>query len=191
MINLTSTEVVNQAIMLMGDNQPLVTGTVQSGFDTSPAGIAAAILYTGVVQTVGRQFGWDFSRAIEPLQPTGEVAPWPWQNEYYYPADAIQVWQLTPNNIVDPNNPLPVQFVIGNDVEAGIAKKVIWTNLSNALAVYNNSPPESTWDPGFREAVVRLLASEMAMAIAGRPGTSEGLLQSGGAFETIAEGRDN
>jgi hypothetical protein len=72
---------------------------------------------------------------------------------------------------------------------SSVQTKVIWTKQSGLLAVFNNAPAESTWDPGFREAVVRLLASELAMAVRGAPEAMQQLLQSGAAFEVIAEGR--
>ena len=107
-----------------------------------------------------------------------------------YPA-GVQLWQIMPNAAgqVDPNNPLPVNWAVANNIVGGAQTKVVQTNLANAMAVFNNNPAESTWDPLFREAVVRLLASEMAMAVAGKPDTSENLLQSGSAFETVGESR--
>lgn len=186
----TSTNIVNQAIQMIGDNQPPVTG-VAPNFDNSPAGKAAAALYSPCVQTVSRQWGWDLARNTFALVLTGNVAPVPWIYEYNYPPNGIQVWQLMPNVIADPNNPLPTSWVVANALINAVQNKVIQTNLQNALAVYNNNPNENTWDSLFREAVVRLLASEMAMALAGRPDTAQALLDSGAAFETIGEGRDS
>jgi hypothetical protein len=114
-----------------------------------------------------------------------------WQFEYLYPANGVQIWQLVPPVITDPNNPLPTTYSIGNTLVGGVQTKVIWSNLQGALANYNNNPTENVWDSGFREAVVRLLASELAMAISGKPDVSQGYLQSGGAFEKIAESRDS
>jgi len=95
-----------------------------------------------------------------------------------------------PETLADPNNPLPVNWTVANDVVGGVQQRVVLTNLANAQAVYDNAPNENTWDDLFRESVVRLLASELAMAVEARPDTAESYLQSGGAFETIAEGRD-
>lgn len=183
-----SNQIVNQAIQYIGDNQPPVTG-VAPNFDSSPAGVAAARFYTAVVQTVGRQFGWDFARNTFTLVPSGNVAPDPWSNEYIYPPAAVQVWELKPAVSVDPNNPLPTNYSIANTLVGGIQTKVIQTNFANAVAVMNNNPSESVWDPGFREAVVRLLASVMSMAIAGKPDVAQAYLESGGSFEQIAESR--
>ena len=185
-----SRDIVNQAIMMMGDNQPLVTGNAPN-FDNSAAGLAAAQLYAPCVATVMRQFEWDFSRNTIALVVTGNAAPFPWAFEYGYPLNGIEVWQVMPTAAADPYDPLPVNFIIENAVIAGTQKRVIHTNLSPAQAVYNNNPSEATWDPLFREAVVRLLASELAMAIAGKPDFAQAALESASAFESVATTRRN
>ena len=189
-MTVTSNTIANQAIQLMGDNQPAVTGLAPT-FDSSPAGQALASLYTPCVQTVGRQHGWDFARNTVALTLTGNTAPIPWTYEYFYPTNGVEVWELMPSVLVDPNNPLPSNWNVANALVASVQTKVIQTDLANATAVYNNSPSESTWDALFREAVVRLLASELAMALAGRPDSAQALLESGAAFETIGEARDD
>ena len=183
----TSGDIVNQAIILIGDNQPLVTG-VAPNFDNSPAGIAASKLYAPCVATVARQWQWDLARNTVALTLSANPAPEGWLFEYLYPSNGIEVWQIMPLTI-DPNNPLPINWSVANDVVSGNQVKVILTNVASAVAVYNNSPNESTWDALFREAVVRLLASELAMAIAGRPDSAQILIESGAAFESIGEGR--
>lgn len=185
----TSNSVANSAIQLIGDNQPPVVGNAPT-FDDSPAGVALQKLYTPCVRTVARQWGFDFARNVAALALTGNVAPMGFLFEYAYPANGVEVWQVMPTPpLADVNNPLPINWDVGNTLVASVQTKVIWTNQANALAVYNNAPSEAAWDPLFREAVVRLLASELAMAIAGRPDTAQELMQSGIAFETVAESR--
>jgi hypothetical protein len=183
-----SNAVANQAVLLIGGNQPFVTGQAPN-FDNSTVGKALQKLYTPCVQTVQRQFGWDASRNLVALTLSGNPANLLWAFEYLYPANGIQVWQLIPGVISDANDPLPIDWSVGNTIVTGVQTKVIWANLAGANAYYNNQPSESTWDPGFRETVVRLLASELAMAIAGKPDVSEAQLQAGGAFEQTAEAR--
>lgn len=183
----TSNDVANQALAMIGDNIPPVMGQAPA-FDASAAGQALARLYLPCYQTVAKEHGWDFARAVFALALSGNVAPSEWAFEYLYPPAAIEIMQMRPAS-PDPNNPLPVTWSIGNTLVSGIQTKVIWTNLANAAGIVNDAPSEATWDAGFREAMVRLLASELAMALFGRPDTAEQYLQSGGAFETIAEGR--
>src|ERR1700761_3301085 len=91
--------IVNQAIILIGDYQPPVTGLAPN-FDSSVAGKAAAQLYGLCVRAVGRQFGWDFARNQVSLTLTGNSAPLGYSFEYAYPmfggAVAVQVWQIVP-----------------------------------------------------------------------------------------------
>lgn len=187
---LTSTDIVNQALEMMGGNQPLVTGLWPNFNTANPTGVAANLLYGAAVATVGRQFGWDFSRNTVALTVSGNTAPFPWSVEYLYPANGVQVWQLIPPTLTDRNNPLPTNWVVANAVVSGTQAKVIQADLASALAVYNNNPTEATWDALFRESVVRLLANGFAMAIAGKPDTALEMLQSGGAFEALGEQRD-
>ena len=185
----TSNAVANQAIFLVGDNTPPVTGNSPT-FDNSTAGKALQRLYPWAVQTVGREFGWDFARSFVALTLTGNAAPFGFAYEYGYPA-GVQLWQLCPASITDANDPLPVNWSVGNAVVSSVAAKVIWTDLASAGAYFNGMPVEATWDPGFQEAVVRLLASELALAIKGKPALEQQLLQSGASFESIAEGRSD
>lgn len=186
-----SNAIANQAILYMGGNQPFVQGQAPT-FDNSTAGKALQKLYAPCVATVQRQWGWDASRNTAALVPTGNTPPLPgYSEEYAYPPNGIEVWQLVPPEPADPNNPLPINWSVGNNLVDKVQTKVIWTNLENALATYNNNPSEATWDPLFREAVVRLLASELAMAIAGKPDAAEAFLQSGAAFEQAGEARSD
>ena len=183
----TSNDVANQAIAYIGDNVAPVTGQAPT-FDNSAAGLVLQRLYAPCVQTVAKQHGWDFARNSVALTLSGNSAPLGYAFEYVYPSFAIEVWQLLPA-APDANNPLPQNWNIGNTLVSGNQTKVIWSNLASAVAIVNDSPSEATWDVGFREAVARLLASEVAEALFGKPDSSAAMLQSGGAFETIAEGR--
>lgn len=186
----TSADIVNEALMLIGNNQPPVVGNAP-GFDSSPAGRAAARLYVPAAKAVMRQFSFDFSRNTIALVVTGNAAPYPWTIEYKWPDNAIEIWQLSPQTEVDPNDPLPVNYVIANAVVNGSQQRVIQTNLAAAQAIYNNYPSEDTWDSLFHQAMVRLLASGLAMAIGGKPDLAESMIQSGSAFESLAESRQN
>lgn len=184
----TATDIVNQAIYLTGNDQAPVTGVFPT-FDNTIAGKAAQLLYALTVRAVARQFGWDFGRNVVSLTSTGNAPPFGFTQEYTYPGNGVEIWQLMPQTIADPNNPILVDWVVGNTLVNGVQTKVIWTNQVNALAAYHNNPNENTWDSLFQQAVVRLLASAMAMALKGKPDIAAGMLDSGAAFENLAEGR--
>jgi hypothetical protein len=167
-----------------------VTGVAPT-FDDSTAGQALQWLYAPVVAAVGRQYEWDMARKIVALTLSGNTPPFPWSFEYLYPPNGIDVWQILPTVAPgDVNNPLPFNSVIANAVVAGQQQRVIWCNLTNASATYNNNPNENTWDSLFRQAVVNLLASKLAMALAGKPDVMQSLLETGAAFESLGERRD-
>lgn len=187
-MTVNSTDIVNRAIQLIGANQPLVTGTAPT-FDSSKAGVAASLLYNSCIQTVARQFGWDFSRNTVALVATGNEAPYPWSEEYSYPSNGVEVRQVTPTSGSDPNNPLPVDFEVANAVVSGTQGRVIHTNLTPAQAVYTNQPSEDTWDALFTESVVRLLASELAVALSGKPDSGRDLLTQSGQFTQVGTQR--
>lgn len=188
---VTPNDVVNQALQMSGNNQSPVTGQAPL-FDSTPAGIAAARLYTPCVATVARQYEWDFARQQIVLAASGRTPPPGWSFEYLYPTNGIEIWQIVPTAIGDPNNPLPTNWVEANALIGSPASqvRVIWTNVGGAQALFNNNPGPDVWDPLFRESVARLLASEFAIALSGRPETSSSLLQSAGAFVEIAKTRD-
>lgn len=188
MVALTPTTIVNEALQLIGDNMPEVTGAYPS-FDNSPAGQAASLLYGPTVATVARQFAYDFSRNTKPLVLSGNTPPPPYSLEYLYPQDALEIWQLMPPTMADPNNPLPQTWSVANAIVGAAQAKVIQTNLVGAIAVYNNNPLPSTWDPIFLEAVVRLLASKFALAVAGKPDLADSMLQSAAGFQKVSETR--
>jgi hypothetical protein len=189
MPTVTPTDIVNQAIQLYGNNQPPVTGSYPN-FDTSTAGQAAKNLYGPCVKTVMKQYSWDFSRFVAVLVTSGNTAPIPWALEYLYPDDGIEILQLMPNTLADPNNPTPLNWTVGSALVSAVQTKVLWADQASAQAVYTSFPPPTLWDAGFRETVVRLLASEMAMATAGKTDTSAKLLENAGAFENAAESRN-
>ncbi len=186
-----SNSVANEAIALMGDNQPRVTGQSPT-WDSSTAGIALQNLYAPCVATVARQFGFDFARRVATLVASGNAGPFPYgfTGEYLYPSNGIEIWELLPAVQLDVNNPLPSTWGVGNTLVGLVQTKVIWTSILAPLATYNNNPAEATWDSLFREAVVRLLASELASAIASKPETEASFLNSAAGFTKIAETRN-
>jgi hypothetical protein len=185
--------VVNAAIMLVGgfnDNQP-VTGTPPN-FDNSAYGLAAGAVYNEVVQAVGRSFGYDFSRNFAALAESGNAPPPGWLYEYLYPSSGIQVRQILPAGgaPADPNNPLPVNSSVGFTLVGPTQTKVIWTNVAGAQAIISGAPAESVWDSLFQEAVVRALASKLAMANVGKPDLMKVLDQMAIGAEAVSQGRD-
>lgn len=169
-----SNSIANQAIQLIGDNQPPVVGNAPN-FDSSPAGVALKQIYAPSVAFIQKQFGWDASRRLIKLTASGNSAPFPYnyEFEYLYVPFALEIWQVQALALADPNDPLPTNWTIGNTLVSGVQTKVIWTDVADAYAGLNNNPTEAVWDPILTEAVVRYLASKLAEAIAGKPETEQ------------------
>ena len=185
----SSQAVANEAITLMGGNQPLVPAGAPN-FDNSPAGEALQELYTPTVLAVARDFGWDFARNTAVLALSGNTPADPnWPLEYLYPGNGVEVWQLIPAVLADKNNPLPIRWTVGNTLVSNAQTKVIWTNLASAIANYNNAPTESTWDPLFLDTVVRRLAAALSTAIAGKADTAAMFNETSSAVEQVNESR--
>lgn len=188
----TSADIVNRAVQLIGgyDNNPPVTGTPPN-FDGTTIGKAAGAIYVEVLQSIGREFGYDFSRNVAALVATLNTAPLGWAYEYLYPTNGIQVRQILPAALADANDPLPINWEVGNALVSSVAKKVIWANEANAKAKISNQPPEDTWDPLFSEAVVQMLASKLSMAVPGRPDTMRELYGTAANVQQVSTTRDS
>lgn len=185
----TPTDIVNRALNFQGNRNAPVTGTYPN-FDNSPSGVAAQLLYPQVVGEVLREFEFDFTRGTDALVLTGNVAPFPWAFEYTYPAAALEIWQVMPATLADVNNPLPINWSVGNALVASVQVRVIWANLVAARAVFNNNPRVETWDASVTDAIVRRLASAFALALSGAGERAENLLRGSAASVEIAKGRD-
>ena len=171
---LTSTQVANQALDLIGNNSPKVSGFAPT-WDNSTAGKVLQDIYAPTVAAVQKEFGWDASRRQVALVASGNPGPFlsgQFSMEYLYPGNGIEVWEVQPASLADPNDPLPNVKTVGNTLVGGVQTKVIWSNVPAAVCIYNNGPTEAVWDPGFTEAVVRALASKLAEALSGRPETA-------------------
>jgi hypothetical protein len=188
-------DIVNRATVLIGglNNQPAVVGTPPN-FDGSPIGIAAGIAYGGVIQTINKQYGYDFSRYEMALTLSGNTPPWGFTQEYLYPTNGVEVRQVMLSAAAqaagDPNDPLPVLWNIGFNQVGGIPTKVIWTDVPSAYAVVSGQPPEALWDALYTEAVVRLLAAELDMAIAARPDSANIEMERMGLFQQVSMTRE-
>lgn len=177
-----ATDVVNEALAMVNQRDPLVTGVAPT-FDNSPAGKMAQLIYEPTVQAVGRMFEWDMARRTVQLTPTGNAILYPvgW-TEYRYPTNGIQVWQLVPGTSFDEHDPRPVNWQVANAVVNGDLVKVILTETEEPVAIYNNNPGPEVWDSIFRETVVRALAAKFAEGLSGRPETASYMLNTAGAF---------
>src|SRR6202035_3423218 len=125
MATQTSNDVANEALQYVGGNQPPVQGQAPT-FDNSTAGKALQRFYTPVVQSVARQFGWDFARCVVALALSGNPGQMGYALEYLYPSNGVEIWQLMPTPpLADVNNPLPITWTVYNTLVAAVQTKAI------------------------------------------------------------------
>lgn len=151
-----------------------------------------------------RQLDPDFARRTVglalsgngPLVGTAGIPP-PYQYEYLYPSDCLRTRQVRPAaGSYDINDPLPVRWAVGLGFiisgQTATPTKMIWTNQVAALLVYTSrTPTEDLFDASTSEAIVRHLASPLAMAIAGRPDFAKSILEQAQMIAQMAEGHDD
>lgn len=190
MSGTTPADIVNRALQQIAA-QATITGAPPT-FDGTPTGIAAGLLYEPMVQMLLRSQDWEFARrASVPLALDGNTAAAPWAFEYAYPADCMRLRSVAPASF-NANDPAPVRWEVGTNTIAGVQSTVILTNQAAAVATYTSSNvTENDWDPMFAEAVVRALASELAMAVGGRPDISREKLGESGQIAQSDQGRDS
>ena len=162
-------------------------------YDGSDASKVALELYSQCRDSLLDVEDWSFNRHTAPLvllkgpPPNGGYGPAnPWSNlypapewlyEYSYPADMIDLRAIVqqPGNMPD-LDPLPAQWRVDNDsfpiiapgpppVATGPPAKVIYCNVTDALAVYRSRVTNpALYDPGFIDSLVATLGKRFASA---------------------------
>lgn len=166
-----------------------MTGTAPN-FDNSTAAQACALLYQPAWQMLLREQDTEFSRLTATLAPGG-AATYPWSNAYLYPSDCLKIRSVVPATW-DANDPQQVRWSEQSQIISSTATRIILTDVPSAVLVYTTSNlTPAVWDSNFEEAVVRFLASQLALGLAGRPDLSRTLLGQSGSILQAGEARDS
>lgn len=181
-------DIVNMAARAAG--VPLRVEDIYEGSDLSKAALE---LYGQARDSLLDAEDWSFNRHTAPLtllkgpppdggynfqQPWSNVYPAPgWLYEYAYPSDAVDLRAIIapPMGLMPDLDPVPEVWRVDNDstpnvsgmppVATGPAAKVIYSNRTNALAVYRSRVTNpALFDPGFIDALVALLGKRLASA---------------------------
>lgn len=185
----TDTDICNRALALAIARYTL-TGTPPA-FDSSAAAIACGLLYTPAWQMCIRQENPEFSRRGVTLTLVSGPAPYPYSFVYLYPADCLKVRSLVPVTW-DQNNPTPIRWTVSTTNISGVPTEIIFADVPSAGLTYSSSNVTvAEWDAIFQEAVVRFLASQLTLALAGRPDLSRTLLGQAGNILQSSEDRDS
>lgn len=153
-------------------------------YEGSEAARLALTVYAQTRDELLRQFGWGFAERVttatllKSAPPGGYFPPtvWstqypavPWQFEYAYPSDCLQVRSMrsTPLFLYNPD-PQAQLFSVDNDYALNPPAKVILCNVPNALIVYTGQITDpTTWEADFVEAFAAALGRRMAPALVG------------------------
>jgi len=179
-------DIVNQALRAAG--LPLRVEDVYEGSDASKVALE---LYSQCRDSLLDAEDWSFNRHTAPLtllkgpppdggynllQPWSGAYPAPeWLYEYSYPADMIDLRAIIPPpmGLMPDLDPVPQLWRVDNDstpnvvngVATGPAAKVIYCNVTNAMAVYRSRVTNpALFDPGYIDALVALLGKRFASA---------------------------
>lgn len=177
----TPADIVNVALTRIG-----YRSSIGHLYDGSEAAILALNLYGQTRDEMLRSSDWDFAQRTVALTllksaPAGGYvpgwSPWnpatnppvPWLYEYGYVDDCLKVRAIKPTPIfAGPNfDPQPHTFSISNDNAFSPPRRVILTNVADALMVYTGRVTDpSVWAVDFAEALTNALGERLAPALA-------------------------
>jgi len=170
----TPADIVNAALIRIG-----IRDQVGSLYDGSEQARAAIAVYGQTRDNLLRSGDWSFAQGMVALTllksaPSAYVGAASWTQadypqlgykfEYAYPDDALEVRAIRPTPIFVPEvDPSPYSFQIANDNAYTPAKRVILTNLADAIGVYTRRVTDpATWPPDFAEALIETLSRALA-----------------------------
>lgn len=179
-------DVVNAALDRIGYKK-----NVGSLYDGSEQAAAALAIYGQTRDDMLRNFDWGFAERdlqltllkTAPVLGYSAARPWdsatdpipPWIYEYEYPDkpggtpnDMLKLRSLRAVTVIPEYDPQAIVWRIANDNSYTPARKVILTNLENAIAVYTAQVTDPTqWEPGFTEALITQLGRRLGPVLVG------------------------
>lgn len=172
----TSVDISNRAINLLG-----LKKTISSMTQDSEEAKACNLIYTPVLNWCIGLTNWNFSRKTAILTQLRAVAPpvgtWtvaspspPWLYEYGVPTDFVRARLITNSTHADTSawDGEPQRFQVASSNPGNTAAKVILSNQSGAILIYNAQITDcDLWSTYFTQVMVEFLASELAMALTG------------------------
>lgn len=171
--------VVNLALARIG-----FKGRIGSLYEGSATAKKALDIYAQTRDQLLRQYDWGFAARTVDLvllkqAPVGGYIPpniWtpaypalPWNFSYTYPSDALKVRAVKPAPIFIPSfDPQPHNFSVDNDDTFTPSRKVILTNVPDAVLVYTAQITDpDAWECNFSEALAAALGRRLAPVLVG------------------------
>lgn len=170
-------DVVNLALQRIG-----YPGRVGNLYDGSEAAKDALDIYSQTRDAILRGGDWPFaSRSLlATLLKSAPIAGYfppntwttaypaqPWKFEYEYPTDCLEVRACKPAAFFVPNfRPMPYVFAVANDAGYTPARRVILSNVADAMLIYTAQVTNpATWPPDFVEAFAADLGQRLSPAL--------------------------
>lgn len=177
----SSIDIAKQALAIAGTRS-----TINAIDDSTQEGRYIGLLYGPMRDFMLREgdYDWALQGAVPTLSGSGIGPIWPLS--YSYPNVALRIRSLVPT-VYDPLDPMPMEW---NVATVG-AVRYILTKEAAQTVIFTYAPPEDSWDPLFREAFVRFLASGLVFALENRLEASDKLIGAAMDFAGIANLRDS
>jgi hypothetical protein len=106
-------------------------------------------------------FDWPFARTYSVLTEYG-TAPDRWSYQYIYPAKCLYAREINYGTRTDD----PVPFQVGNIIDAGSERRVIWTDIEDATLIYTyDYETVSFMPPAFQEAFAANVAYKICLPL--------------------------
>ena len=189
-------------------NQVLVELGVQHRigdiYEGSKASRAALEIYSQTRDELLDSDDWPFARrtvalgllkgpppagGYNPLTPWTTTYPKPgWLYEYTYPTDCLEFNAvIAPPMAMFDLDPQPAVWRVDNDSAYTPARKVLLTNIKNAMGVYTAQVVDiDTWEPGFIAVLVKNLKAKLAVALGGNLDTEKlSIAEAGAIHQTV------
>ena len=192
-------DICNQALVELGF--PHRIGDI---YDGSKASRAALEIYGQTRDELLDSDDWPFARRTVALgllkgpPPAGgynPITPWTtaypkpgWLYEYTYPADCLEFNAvIAPPTFMFDLDPQPAVWRVDNDSAYTPARKVLLTNIKNAMGVYTAQVVDiDTWEPGFIAVLVKNLKAKLAVALGGNLDTEKlSIAEAGAIHQTV------
>lgn len=166
-------DVVNLALQRIG-----YPGRVSNLYDGSEAAKDALDIYGQTRDQMLREGDWPFASrsgiaALLKSAPVGGYFPpnaWttaypaqPWKFSYTYPDDCLELRACKPQVYFVPNfSPQSYVFSIANDAGYSPARRVVLSNVENAMLIYTAQVTNpATWPPDFVEGLAAALGQRL------------------------------
>jgi hypothetical protein len=162
---LSKLQIINQALSLIGSERVQLTTIT----DTGSIAEQALLHYVPAVQELTRMHAWNCClHRVALSEGSGADAALSFAHDYGYPADAHRIIYISKVNTKETVRP-KIDFAVTNVVNSSETVKVIQTDIdaTNIYAQYLDVPDEEDMDMMYISCLRTLLASKLAVPVAG------------------------